>query len=47
MIRALNESVGCHTARTSKSDNQSKEEDKDQELIQSSTTPDPGHHMVK
>ena len=27
--------------------NQSKEEDKDQESIQSSITPDPGHHMGK
>ena len=26
---------------------ESKEEGKDQELIQSSTTPDPGHHMGK
>ena len=26
---------------------QIKEEDKDQESIQSSTTPDPGHHMGK
>ena len=26
---------------------QSKEEGKDQESIQSSTTPDPGHHMRK
>ena len=28
-------------------DDRSKEEGKDQESIQSSTTPDPGHHMTQ
>ena len=48
IIRALNESVGrlfkaATQHRQNNSDNQRKKEGKDQESIQSSTTPDPGY----
>ena len=38
---------GCKARIILLVDIQSKEEGKDQESIQSSTTPDPGHHMGK
>ena len=52
IIRALNESVGILFGadtrhRQNNSDNQSKKDGKDQELIQTSTTPKPGYHMGK